>query len=142
MSANLDMSLGEIISNRKTAPRGRGRARGKTTATTPTNGIRKNVATRSQAKPAAKPTGPAPSLKGNSKIIVSGLVCVTSICFSALLIRYSPPMSTRPRSRYVKTQATSLGFLSPTLLRMSNYMETARVLRGVVIVTFRHTWTF
>lgn len=82
MASKLDQALDEIVTSNR-ASRGRGRGRGgrrvasKTTTSGPVGGIKKN--TRGAAKgpvKAATPTGPA-NATGESKIIVSNLVCVS-----------------------------------------------------------------
>lgn len=79
MSGNLDKSLDEILSTRRnTARRGRARRAPNTTRKTtaaPVGGVSK--AARNAPKPAGKssvPSGPS-SGYGESKIIVSNLVC-------------------------------------------------------------------
>ena len=82
MSMNLDKSLDEILSTRRdTTRRGRGRggrrgtAAGRKATVAPSGGVGKN--TRNSTRPGPKasvPNGPV-SASGESKIIVSNLVC-------------------------------------------------------------------
>jgi len=80
MSGKLDQSLDEITSAQRRGNRnargGRGNARstprrGPAATTAPVGGIKKSVKARGGAK---VPTGPS-STKGDSKIIISNLVC-------------------------------------------------------------------
>ena len=80
MSGKLDQSLDEIVSTHR---RGAGRARGNRRGTrpaarqapavpaAPVGGIKKNIKTKGGAK---VPTGPS-SVRGDSKILISNLVC-------------------------------------------------------------------
>lgn len=81
MSSKLDQGLDDIISSNRTS-RGRGRGRparrvASKARTAPVGGIKKNTrtATKDNIK-AAAPTGPA-NATGDSKVIVSNLVCAT-----------------------------------------------------------------
>jgi len=74
MSANIDKSLGEIISSRKTSTRGRER-RNRGGSTAPVGGVKKNTGkpvTRTTLRAAIIPN--AAASKGESKVIVSNLV--------------------------------------------------------------------
>lgn len=98
MSTNIDKSLGEIISSRKTTRGGGARRTRRGAARAPVGGIAKNVAkprttaTRPAAAAAAAAIAP---IKGNKKIMVSGLVSRHSRRFSGAtnqLILFSLPM--------------------------------------------------
>lgn len=87
MSANVDKSLGDIISSRKSSTRGRAAKGRRGGARAPAGGVGKNTSTK-----ATVPKGPAKAAalaaaaklaapaKGNKKILVSGLVRI--IAFS------------------------------------------------------------
>lgn len=112
-TGKLDQSLDEIMKDGGST-RGRGRgirrnnprraAPGAKLNTAPAGGISKSNRPVKGARSA--PTGPALAtpISGESKIIVSGLVCLRSCIAIAHLLTasHSPKMSMRPRSRYVE----------------------------------------
>ena len=73
MSAKLDKSLDELLTNRRDTARRGGRRAGGGGPRNPSGGVRKNATKPAAPKPAAQT--PAPGGKsGESKIMVSGLV--------------------------------------------------------------------
>ena len=111
MAGKLDQSLDEILSTRRTAGRGRGRAGRRTVngRTAPAGGIQKNTA-KTATKVAGKSTGTVPA-GGDSKIIVSNLVRPPHRSFIYPRTNaYSLPMSPKARSRYVEQRSESVDF--------------------------------
>ena len=83
MTDKLDQSLDEILnSRRQTSRRGRGGRRAsssaKPTVAAPVGGVKKNTRSARGGVRAAVPSGPAAG-NGDSKIIVSNLVCNPSL---------------------------------------------------------------
>lgn len=87
MSGKLDQSLDEILSSRRHSARRGGRGPNRHTNTNrrtvapPVGGIKKNHATTRNVRGAGRqvvPSGPADGV-GASKIIVSNLVCITTL---------------------------------------------------------------
>lgn len=85
MSGKLDQSLDEILSTNKRTPAGGRRSTRKTArpaAPAPVGGVKKN--TKPARGTAAKPSsGKAPKATGESKIIVSNLVRISSLTTAA-----------------------------------------------------------
>lgn len=111
MSGKLDQSLGEVISaQRRSAGRRRSqRAGAGPKAAAPVGGIQKTAKAKN-ARGAAGKAAPARAATphGESKVIVSNLVCITqSTVFARMLTFHSPRMSRSSRSRYVSVEATS-----------------------------------
>ena len=112
MAGKLDQSLDEILSTRRTAGRGRGRAgrRAASGRAVPTGGIQKNIKTTGKA--AGKVTAPISST-GDSKIIVSNLVGLSHLSLAHEDTNaYSLLTSTKARSRYVEQQSKAWVFLA------------------------------
>lgn len=108
MSNKMELSLDEILKTSKnTAPR-RGRGGRKSTsgrpapAATPVGGVAKNTRQSKQAK--SVPTAPAASFGGETKIMVSNLVCRTSTVIFARprLTVCSHWMLSKANFRYVR----------------------------------------
>ena len=74
MSGKLDQSLDEIVSTRRVANRGRGRARRVGTRAAPVGGIQKNTRTAASKAAAVKVAAATPVSGNDQKIIVSNLV--------------------------------------------------------------------
>lgn len=81
MSDKLNQSLDEILKANKRATRARPGARRAATgkgaaAAAPVGGVKKNTKGPKAAAKTNTPTGPAPKAHGDSKILVSNLVCI------------------------------------------------------------------
>ena len=74
MSGKLDQSLDEIVSNRRTTNRGRGRGRRVGTRAAPVGGIQKNTRAATTKAAAVKVATTTPTTGADQKIIVSNLV--------------------------------------------------------------------
>lgn len=113
MSVKLDQSLDEILSSRRQTARrgGRGGRRAansdRASAVAPVGGVKKTTRTTRGSARAVVPSGPA-SGTGDSKIIVSNLVCGVNLLLIKIPLTICPslPTSTRFRSRYVELEAT------------------------------------